>query len=67
MSGKDAIVALYEECEIKMTAEENPSAAYVAAPGLEVTNNFAGKGAVFLNSKVSADASLASNIVYNKN
>lgn len=58
MSGKDAIVALYEDCTIKMTAEESPSAAYVAAPGLDTSNGFAGKGVVIMNSKVIADSGL---------
>ncbi len=56
MSG-DATVALYEECTIKMTAEESPSAAYVAAPGLPESSSV-GKGLVILNSKVIADSAL---------
>ena len=56
MSG-DATVALYEECTIKMTAEESPSAAYVAAPGLPESSPV-GKGLVILNSKVIADSAL---------
>ena len=60
MSGKDAIVALYEDCTIKMTAEENPSAAYVAAPGLDTTNGYVGKGVVIMNSKVTSDDAISS-------
>ena len=56
MSG-DATVALYEDCTIKMTADESPSAAYIAAPGLPESSPV-GKGVVIMNSKVIADAGL---------
>ncbi|MBR4464505.1 MAG: Ig-like domain-containing protein [Treponema sp.] len=56
MSG-DAKVALYEDCTIKMTAEESPSAAYIAAPGLPESSPV-GKGLVIMNSKILADSAL---------